>query len=317
MTFMLMGWPLVAQTGAENRKDMLDEASKEIAPLELKEIPASSLGEWKNAINSSLFNLFRRTELFRGPIRVLVIDDSTVITRLYPNGTFVISSGLLDYIDQSLFEETVDSPRRIRNFDAEREAAIIPFLAPETAHFALGHQLAAWNRSQGNGIEYTDVENTDADKFAEVLLKLAGLDSGTMEQSLASLSKKSTGGTLGPAFAGYLSPLPSPKKDWLRYAATQMTLTVSRENSASLSTPSGGEVRTAKQATDSSHLPKNFRMHLTLRVFPRSSHISAGSKRWPRKIRKYRHSYPLPRKHRRTGKHLWISRAELPQTQKE
>jgi hypothetical protein len=212
MAFTLMAGPLAAQEDADNRKEMVDEANKRIASLELKEIPANSLGEWKNAIHSSLFSLFRRTELFRGPIRMLVIDESSVVARLYPDGTFVISSGLLDYIDQSLFEETADSPRRIRNFEAEREAAIIPFLAPEASHFALGHQLAAWNRSRGSGMEFTDGENLDADRFASVLLKLAGLDSGAMEKNLASLSKKISGGTLGPAFTDYFSSLPSPEK---------------------------------------------------------------------------------------------------------
>lgn len=210
--FLLAGFPLAALTDTEFRKDLLDETKKELAPIEAKEIQASSLGEWNNAINSSLFLLFRKTELFRGQIRVLVIDDDAVISKIYPDGTFVISSGLLDYIDQSLFEETANSPRRIRNFDSEREAAIIPFLAPEAAHFALGHAFAAWKRSQETSMVPSTDENLDADRFALVLLKLAGLDSGVMEESLSSLAKKMGNGTLGSAFADYTAPLPSPEK---------------------------------------------------------------------------------------------------------
>ena len=218
--FLLAGIPVAALTDAEYRQDLLDETKKELVPLEAKEIQATSLGEWNNAINSSLFLLFRKTELFRGQIRVLAIDEDSVISRIYPDGTFVISSGLLDYIDQNLFEETADSPRRIRNFDSEREAAIIPFLAPEAAHFALGHAFAAWKRSQETSMAPSSDENLDADRFALVLLKLAGLDSGVMEESFASLAKKMSNDTLGSAFAEYTAPLPSPEKRLaaIRYA---------------------------------------------------------------------------------------------------
>ena len=98
-----------ALTDAEIRAEMSDRARKEVLSLAADEIASGELGEWKDIIDSSLFCLFRRTELYRGPLRVLVTKNPEAMCRLYPDGTFVIASALLDWIDEAIFAASATS----------------------------------------------------------------------------------------------------------------------------------------------------------------------------------------------------------------
>lgn len=210
--FLVAPGPLAAQSATALRQGMTDACRMELLAANEGEVTPASLGEWKDIIDSSLFLLFRKTELYRGTIRVLVVDDQSVRVRLYPEGTFLISSGLLDHIDRMLFENASSSPRRMRNFDSEREAMLVPFLVPEAAHFALGHQFSAWLRSGGTSLMPSDAEILDADRFSVILLRLAGFDSAVLTDWMESLEAQYGEGKADPAFSGYFARLPSPEK---------------------------------------------------------------------------------------------------------
>ena len=219
--FLFVSASLASENQGELRSDLTDESRRELLSLAASEIPAEKLGEWKDILDSALFMIFRKTELYRGPLRVLVQDSKSVQVRFYPEGTFVISSGLLDYIDNALFESAADSPRRMRNFYSEREAMLVPFLVPEAAHFALDHQFSAFSRTQtdngqmtgGNSLSKrlrpSGTEVLEADGFSIVLLSLAGFDPEVYTAWLGSLETVKDKTELADNFAEYLASVPS------------------------------------------------------------------------------------------------------------
>jgi len=183
----LISLPLSADAERQLRNEALDSSRRELLSLSRDAIPGTALGEWKDIAESAVFMLFRKTELFRGPMRVLVIDSDDLEARIYPEGTLVISSGLLDYIDAALFESAADSPRRMRNFTSEREAMLVPFIALEASRFALDLPFSAWCRSSATAtasghalysarVRYSPDDIAKADRFAPVLLALADFD---------------------------------------------------------------------------------------------------------------------------------------------
>lgn len=211
MLFATCAIPLSAETDVDSRKSMMSFVAEETMLLSEREVPASELGEWKDLLDSSLFLLIRKTEVYRGSIRVLVIDDASVIVRMYPDGTFVASTGLFDYIDRCLFEETAASSRRARNFDSEREAMLVPFLAPEVARFALDQQFAAWKFSHGTYIESDTNARFEADELAVVLLELAGYTGKPLSAWLNRLNEYFANYEIDIALKDYATDLSSPR----------------------------------------------------------------------------------------------------------
>lgn len=193
---------LYALPTGESRAEMLDASRREILALKRNAIPASSLGEWEDIAESAVFMLFRKTELCRAPMRILVTEDDTITARLYPEGTFVISSALLDYIDAELFETASSSSGRMRNFESEREAMLIPFIAIEASRFALDLPYAAWCRSTEKAkatanelysarIVYSEEEAIEVDRFSLIILTLAGFESDSYVAWLSRLDSAS------------------------------------------------------------------------------------------------------------------------------
>ncbi|HHU35947.1 MAG TPA: hypothetical protein GXZ47_01825 [Treponema sp.] len=178
--------PAHTATDAEIRKELHNGARQELLSIGTKEIAPANVGDWRETIDSALFMLFRRTELFRGPLRIMIVEDATVFSRIYPEGIIVLSSGLLDYIDLQVFELTVNEPRRARDHANERERMLAPFLAYNAARFALdldfrsfkrtakeiGTSRAAGNISVSMLPSNSEIQQTD--QLAKVLIKLAG-----------------------------------------------------------------------------------------------------------------------------------------------
>ncbi len=239
------------------RLAMNEKARAEIAILTLSEAAPGTLGEWNDIISDSLFLLFRHTELFRGGMRVLVVENTAVFARMYPEGTFALSTGLLDYIDESLFESAADSTRRLRNFDSEREAVLFPFLVIEAAHFALDHQFTAYERNSTTGISagsdpfrYSAAEVFQADRFSHILLSLAEFDPLLCDQLLSSLDAIYASSPANPAFAAYFQGLPSPSVRLATLANSSKNLPkITAEFSAVLSSLRSGLALT--EASDS------------------------------------------------------------------
>jgi len=218
----LFSYPLMADDAAINaqdRREMTDAARREIVALVPNEVPIASLGEWKNVIESTVFLLMRRSEIYRDELRLLAVNDATPIARGYPDGTIVVSTGLLDLIDASLFDEAASSPRRMRNFDSEREAMLAPFIAFEAARFALDQPFASWKATAeaGSGkpfaerIAPTDNDVFSADSIAPAILRAAGLNADAYPDWIASLDRLAVSNAdYASAVARYCAPLPAP-----------------------------------------------------------------------------------------------------------
>jgi len=217
LVFLPLSTAFPAPADGTARAALFETARSEIGLLERNEADSGSLGEWKDIIGASLFRLFRRTELFRGEMRVLVVETPSVFVRIHPEGTVVLSTALLDYIDASLFEAAAGSPRRMRSLDSGREAMLVPFLVIEASHFALDHPYAAFRRNGGRDSTagrdpflYSSIEILEADRFSFILLSLAGFDPLLLGTWLKSLDGIYAASPADPAFARYLADIPSP-----------------------------------------------------------------------------------------------------------
>jgi len=169
--------------GVYARERLMQVYREEIAAASSNEVSASQIGEWYDILETSLFMLIRKTELFRGTMRLIITDRQNAQCMLYPDGTFLISSGLLDYIDSLLFEETSVSARRIRNFNSERENFFAPIAAVYAAQFALNYYGTDLNGAAVQENIYA------ADILASVLLDIAGYPRGLLETWLTRLDK--------------------------------------------------------------------------------------------------------------------------------
>lgn len=178
---------------------------EEIATASAHEISADGMGEWYDIVETSLFMLLRRTEVFRGTMRLIITDRQTARCILYPDGTFLISSGLLDYIDSTLFLDTSVSARRIRNFNTEREHFFAPLAAVCAAQFALNYYDAGRQQLPKEKVYMRDI-------MASVLLDMAGYPRGLLEAWLTRLDIIETKPETSQLFHDFLNESVSPKE---------------------------------------------------------------------------------------------------------
>lgn len=170
-----------AQSNALISREALLQASKtEVAKLIYTEENQSNLGEWKTTIDNVLFLLLRKTELYRGSVRLLVSNAVEYPVRWYPSGVLVISTSLLDFIDTSIYDSASASGKRIRDIEKERETLLAPYCAWELARLALDMPYSSWTKKNEeinqNFMESQDSldETLTCDNYAAVLLYLAG-----------------------------------------------------------------------------------------------------------------------------------------------
>lgn len=180
------------------RRELLAGTRQKILEIGRTEVPPGELGDWRETIDVALFMLLRKTELYRGPIRVMVVNDPTVYSTLHPEGTMILSTGLLDYIDLQVFELSVNAPRRARDHAGERERLLAPYLAYNAARFALDYDFTAFKRivrksgyshTTGNParlIDNTPEEIHNTDLMACVFLELAGYSASFYTQEYLS-----------------------------------------------------------------------------------------------------------------------------------
>lgn len=170
------------------RSQAMDFYRKEIASASLNEVSPEDIGVWKDILDAALFMLIRNTELYRGKMRVIIEDNRIAKCKIFPDGTILISTAIFDYIDAKLADSQNKSPRRIKNFNAERENMLASFLAFEAADFALDNKTIYFN-TYGNSSE-TDILkrfNLQTDYFAVIFLKLAAYDSNVFYNYLEEL----------------------------------------------------------------------------------------------------------------------------------
>ena len=178
--FVLAAFSVYAQqkNGSKDaRSSAMEPYRSEIAAASRSEISAESAGVWYDILDSALFMLIRKTELYRGSMRLLIEENSAVKCRIYPDGTILVSTGIFDYIDAKLANSQNVSPRKIKNFNTERENLLAPFLAYEAAHFSFEGgrpSLSETDLKKDTAKELIKRHNLKADAFAVILLKLAG-----------------------------------------------------------------------------------------------------------------------------------------------
>ena len=168
--------------GIYARERLMQVYRDEIAAASSNEVAPSSIGEWYDIIETSLFMLTRRTELFRGTMRLIIANQQNAACMLYPDGTFLVSTGLLDAIDSLLFTDTSGSARRIRNFNTERENFFAPIAAVCAAQFALNYYSTTAQAA------LSPINVSTIDILASVLLDIAGYPKGLLEVWLERLT---------------------------------------------------------------------------------------------------------------------------------
>ena len=190
--------------GMYGRERLMQVYHDEIAAASSYEIAAGEVGEWYNIIDTTLFMLIRRTELFRGTMRLIITDRQNARCMMYPDGTFLVSTGLLDYIDSQLFMDASGSARRIRNFNTERENFFAPIAAVCAAQFALNYYGTTKNTALS--LE----KRSTADIMAGVLLSIAGYPQGLLETWLERLGSIQRDTETAKVFASFLADSVTP-----------------------------------------------------------------------------------------------------------
>lgn len=191
--------------GIYTRERLMQKYRDEIAAVSAQEIAADEIGEWYDIIETSLFMLMRRTELFRGTMRLIITNQGNAACTLYPDGTFLVSTGLLDYIDSLLFINASGSARRIRNFNSERENVFAPIAAVCAAHFALNY----YDTDPDSVLSARELYTIDI--MASVLLTLAGYPQGLLERWLELLASLQSDKAASKLFASFFYPAVKPE----------------------------------------------------------------------------------------------------------
>ena len=185
--------------GMYGRERLMQVYRAEIATASANEIAAGDVGEWYDIIETTLFMLIRRTELFRGTMGLIITDRQNARCMMYPDGTFLVSTGLFDYIDSQLFMDTSGSARRIRNFNTERENFFAPIAAVCAAQFALNYYSTAQNTALSPEKIYT------VDVMAGVLLTIAGYSQGLLDTWIERLVSIQGDTETAKTFASFLT----------------------------------------------------------------------------------------------------------------
>lgn len=180
----------------EARNSFMARMQESIEKKRENKLLPKDIGEWQAIIDDTLFALFRRTEIFRGRLDLIVCKDDVALFEVYPNATIIISSGLLEYIDESIFFSISDSVRKAKNINLYRELYLASFLSFEVSRFALDIDVSNL-LSNGEGEQYDikgalkddDVYKLDA--FSAILMKVAGYQDGLIEEHLERLKNSS------------------------------------------------------------------------------------------------------------------------------
>lgn len=150
-----------------------------------KEVPLSELGDWRETIENSFFRVIRETDFSKADYKIIVIEQPEFIVDVSLSGVCLISTGVLDFIDDTLFNLVGSSSRKIKNIDIEREKILIPLIADSVSHLALNHRLNNFNQhvtvngqsqteknffKKGFDASYTVEQIKESDLFSVILL---------------------------------------------------------------------------------------------------------------------------------------------------
>ena len=186
----------------EVRNSIMAKLRDNIEKRRENKLEAKDIGAWHAIIEDVLFALFRRTEVFRGKLDLIICKDNEAVVEVYPNGTVIISSGLLEYIDESIFFSVSDNVRKAKNINLYRELYLASFLSFEISRFALDVDAQNWVSNKGatqSNIreELKDEDVYKLDEFSAVLMRVAGYQDNLIEEHLERL-KNSSGSSYFP-----------------------------------------------------------------------------------------------------------------------
>ena len=188
---LFLALPLFANMSRlEMRERLLYAEHEEIEKMQASRLNKVEIGEWQEIIEDAIFALVRRSELYRGHIKIVVFQDRKVVCKIYPDLSVFISSGLLEYIDDFLFSSLSDNLRRAKNINADREECLATFLSFGVSRFALDidvEKYASTGRLPSRILEKNDIFLLD--KMAAVFLKVAGYRSNLILEHFERLKK--------------------------------------------------------------------------------------------------------------------------------
>lgn len=154
-------WPFLRSSAYDQfyrqEKSFFEEYEKSSVPL-------NQLGDWVDAVNSSIALGAGISGLTGEKISVVISDSPEFIVEFSETGTFLITTGVLDFIDDSIFALLGESSRRIKDFSREREKLLFPLVAIACSNRTL--QLRA------SGESYTGFSYSEDDVFKSDILSI-------------------------------------------------------------------------------------------------------------------------------------------------
>lgn len=154
-------WPFLRSSAYDQfyrqEKSFFEEYEKSSVPL-------SQLGDWGDAVNSSIALGAGISGLTGERVSVVISDSPEFIVEFSETGTFLITTGVLDFIDDSIFALLGESSRRIKDFSREREKLLFPLVA-----------IACSNRTlqlRFSGESYTGFSYSEEDVFKSDILSI-------------------------------------------------------------------------------------------------------------------------------------------------
>lgn len=201
--------PVSGISKIEKRRHLMSVFQNEIAEASRHEAEPDAAGDWRGIIESALFMLIRRTEIYRGRMRLILTESEKAQCRIYPDGTITVSTAVLDYIDEKLFTVSQNNTRKMKNFNAERENFIAAVIAFEAARFALdmdvNHLFMKTGRDKlpVSAVFY-------ADEFSSALLKTAGYKPFLNGDFFRELESIKADKNLAHSFSFFFDNFPAP-----------------------------------------------------------------------------------------------------------
>ncbi len=175
---------MFAMSDTQLRQALIEAGQRDVDTVSRSSLSADTLGEWQDVLDTVSFLVFRQTELYRGPLTLVVIDSPDTRVRFYYSGSLAVPTGLLDAIDERIFVEASEASRRIRDIQLEREQKLAPVFAFEAARLALDLHYQTFVNAVHEGewpvagipgwMEPSAEETAKADRLVPAILSIAG-----------------------------------------------------------------------------------------------------------------------------------------------
>lgn len=178
------GLNMFALSDTQLRQALIEAGKRDVDTVSRNSLSTDTLGEWQEVLDTVTFLIFRQTELYRGPLTIVVVDSPDTRVRFYYTGSLAVPTGLLDAIDERIFIEASETSRRIRDIQLERQQKLAPAFAFEAARLALDIHYQTFVNAVHKGewpvaaipgwMEPSADETAKADRLVPAILSIAG-----------------------------------------------------------------------------------------------------------------------------------------------